>query len=118
MSDAGLRVIKPYRKLILSGNVCEVYEMDSKPYNLRVENRESGVEWIRDMEEEAERIEAEQIAKAWENFSKLDPNIQKWLKALNRNGTSYKLQRNIMRTRNMVRRLILSNFDTKSKFWT
>lgn len=115
MSDAAFGVIKPYRKLVVSGNIVEVYEMESTPYNIRHEKLISDVEWIRELQLEDERKEAEDKLRKEANFAALDPNMREWL---NKVLQFSKLQKNIMRTRNTVRRLILSNFDTTAKFWT
>lgn len=115
MSDAAFGVIKPYRKLVVSGNIVEVYEMESTPYNIRHEKLISEVEWIRELQLEDERKEAEDKLLKEANLAALDPNMREWL---NKVLQFSKLQKNIMRTRNTVRRLILSNFDTTAKFWT
>jgi hypothetical protein len=113
------RVLKPYRKLVVSGNIVEVYEMDSTPHNIRLEKLISDVEWIRELELEQDRREAEKRLQAEQNFEALPDSFKKWwLEQGQYYGEIGKLQKNIMRTRNMVRRLILSNFDTTAKFWT
>lgn len=106
MSDKGFRAIMPYRKVVISGNVIEVYEMQSSPYTGGRKSEKSDVEWILEYENELREDRAEKLAA-------LEPEWQHAIAV-----STGKLQRNIMRTRNMVRRLTLSNFDTKSKFWT
>lgn len=118
MSDTALGVVKPYRKIVLSGNVVEVYEMESTPYNIRTEKLISDVEWIWDLQMGEYRRAEEEEAKAAENFAKLDKATQEWWLERCKYSEIGKLQKNIMRTRNMVRRLILSNFDATAKFWT
>lgn len=118
MSDAALRGLNPYRKIIISGNIVEVYEMENTPYNIRTEKLISDVEWVFDMQMgEYQRAEQER-AEAAENFAKLDKATQDWWLEQCKHSEIGKLQKNIMRTRNMVRRLILANFDTTAKFWT
>lgn len=115
MSDTAFEVVKPYRKLVVSGNIIEVYEMDSTPHNIRYEKLFSDVDWIRELQLEEERKEAEDKLRKEAKLAALDPNMREWL---NKVLQFSKLQKNIMRTRNTVRRLILSNFDTTAKFWT
>lgn len=106
MSDAALTTVRPYIKLYeLSETHYEIYTMTSSPFDIG-RNERSDVEWIREFEEEVEQKRAEKIAA-------LDPSIQHMLSVWDG-----KLQHNVMRTRNTVRRLIISNFDTNSKFWT
>jgi hypothetical protein len=118
LSDTALGVVKPYRKIVLSGNVVEVYEMENTPYNVRTEKLVSDVEWIWDMQMGEYRRAEEEKAIAAENFAKLDKSTQEWWLERCKSSEIGKLQKNIMRTRNMVRRLILSNFDSTAKFWT
>lgn len=118
MSDTALRVVKPYRKIVVSGNIVEVYEMEGTPYNIRNEKLLSDVEWVWDLQMGEYRRAEEEQAIAAENFAKLDKATQEWWLERCKSSEIGKLQKNIMRTRNMVRRLILSNFDVTAKFWT
>lgn len=104
MSDTAFKVVRPYRKVVVSGNIVEVYEMDNTPYNVRLEKLISDVDWVREMQNE----EAQEEARARLEKAELYAGFIDY----------GKLQKNIMRTRNTVRRLILSNFDTTAKFWT
>lgn len=117
MPDTVSRVIAPYRKVVISGNVVEVYEMQNSPFDNRGKIRRSEVDWIQEFEEETARKQAEIDDRIWSNFYQLDEETREWL--VNQGHVKPgKLQHNIMRTRNTVRRLILSNFDTTAKFWT
>jgi len=113
LSDAALRVKSAYRKVVISGSVVELYEMDSKPYSLKTQK--SDVDWIREMETEIEEAKMREAQENWEALTDAEKESVRFSMGRQEFG---KLQRNIMRTRNTVRRLILSNFDNTAKFWT
>lgn len=113
MSGAALSKKPGYRKVVLSGSVVELYEMDTRPYSLK--SQKSDVDWIREMETEIEEAKIREAQENWEALTDAEKDSVRF--SIGRQEFA-KLQRNIMRTRNTVRRLILSNFDTTAKFWT
>jgi len=105
-----------YKKLIITGHIIELYEMEKTPYQLlgkAVVNDEDKKEWIQDYIAEVRdrdlldtlQIASERGADGREMQRILDVHYGR-------------ADRNITRTRNMVRRLALANFDSGSKFIT
>lgn len=92
-----------FKKVVISGDIIEVYEMENPPYQFSEfhERYKSDIEWINEFENEVDT-----------KFD-LDPDMQHMLKV-----STGKMSSSITRTRNMVRRLILANFDNNSKFVT
>jgi len=94
-----------FKKVIISGDVIEVYEYEKMPYQLaNYKNDESisDVEWIKEYDKELDK-----------RYEDLSDEIKHLLSVVDgRMGSS------ITRTRNMIRRLILANFDNGSKFVT
>lgn len=95
---------KPFRKVILSGNVIEVYEYEQAPLMgcHRPPEEHDSPDWVDEWEDEIDR-----------KLDELPAEIQHMLAV-----TQGRLPQNITRTRNMVRRLILANFDNNSRFVT
>lgn len=110
-NDSGvLTERKKYRKVILTGTVIEVYEMDEKPYQLFEHyERKDKPDWLEAWEEE---LSLRTLDEQMENI-KTFIGRQEFLQR--HNG---RISANITRTRNMVRRLSLANFDSGSKFIT
>lgn len=100
-----------YKKMIVTGTVIEVYEMDFKPYQLLNRNKRSNdsPDWIDSWEQELEEMNLQQ---RMENCSSLDDLYRVVREHKGR------INANIYRTRNNVRRLSLANFDNGSKFVT
>jgi len=104
-----------YKKVIITGHIIELYEMEKTPYQLIKKNLQDKHEqdWIQDYIAEVR-----------------DRDLLDNLKIANDRGADLKeisrivathfgrADRNITRTRNMVRRLALANFDSGSKFVT
>jgi len=97
--------------MIVTGTVIEVYEMDFKPYQLLNRNKRSNdsPDWIDSWEQELEEMNLQQ---RMENCSSLDDLYRVVREHKGR------INANIYRTRNNVRRLSLANFDNGSKFVT
>jgi len=101
-----------YRKIIVTGHVVEVYEMEHEPY--QVERRSQGaykseVEWIQEFEEEMNSRSLVDKLTAARSFAESHRIMAQHM------GRE---QRNITRTRNMVRRLGIANFSENSRFVT
>jgi len=105
-----LEAQKKYKKMIVTGNVIEVYEMDQKPYQLfQVPREKPHQEWIEEWEEElANRTLEDRLANV--------QNLMDMVRITEEHNRRHSA--NISRTRNMVRRLALANFDSDSKFVT
>ncbi|MCM3274326.1 helitron helicase-like domain-containing protein [Paenibacillus elgii] len=115
MNGATSAVSTAYKKVIISGNVIEVYEYEKAPYQVwdKQDRHESDIEWINELEEQAElKLKEEQQAKSLQDIGCLS---EEWREVVLLSG---RYSSSITRTRNMVRRLILSNFDNGSKFVT
>ena len=102
---------KRYRKMIVTGPVIEIYEMDEKPYQLarKYENTKSNLDWLEAWEAEIQSRSLE------ERISGCDSMLDAMRLIKDHNG---RIAANISRTRNTVRRLALANFDSDSKFVT
>lgn len=104
-----------YRKLIVTGHVVELYEMDRRPYQVEKKEREEHelLTWVEDYIAEVrdrDLLEAIEVANArGAGLAEISRIIS------THHGRE---ARNITRTRNMVRRLALANFDNGSKFVT
>lgn len=101
---------KKYRKMVVTGNVIEVYEMESKPYQLFRKYQDGNKpDWLAEWE-------AEIKARSFEEQVGLCTTLRD-AERLVRERAGREV-RNITRTRNNVRRLALANFDNGSKFVT
>lgn len=87
--------IKPYNKVIISGNIIEVYSMDFLP---NIEGELSSDDDYNPLDLENTKID-----------------IEKWKE---KNREQEKRAYSARRARNMIRRLVLANFDKHSKFIT
>jgi hypothetical protein len=101
---------KKYRKIIVTGTVIEIYEMDKKPYQMLTAYEKSNKpDWLELWETE---IRSRTL------LDKLDAttSAREYLEVIQaHNGRE---ARNITRTRNTVRRLALANFSEGAKFVT
>lgn len=109
-ASAVLDVAEKYKKMIVTGNVIEVYEMEQMPYQIsrHLEDKEPLL-WISEWEEELSNRTLEErlnSAQTYEDFLRISTE------------KSRRHAANVSRTRNMVRRLALANFDSGSKFVT
>lgn len=110
-SAASATTQKTYKKIVISGNVLEVYEMENEPYQNTEwyqQKTENTPEWIEEWAEELKNRTEEEILE--------DMSVGQ--KILYYEEQNRRAGRNITRTRNMVRRLVLANFDAGSKFVT
>lgn len=100
---------KKYKKMIMTGTVLEVYEMDIAPYQVASKPmKKDKPEWIEEWEEElASRTLEERLSTV---------RYRDMLRLLKEHNG--RIAANVYRTRNMIRRLALSNFDNGSKFIT
>lgn len=123
MSDAALTVSatekNTYKKVVISGDVIEVYEMERKPASGGRSGRDLGEsETIRELREFLGLTNG----KEWIEDYSLDKSMSDTDKLLRKfwehEDDRKREVRSIARTRNMVRRLVLSNFDAGSKFVT
>jgi len=104
-----------YKKIIVTGHIIELYEMEKTPYQVfkKASQDKDQHEWIQDyLAEVKDRDLLDNITQASERGAD-GKELQRiidvhWGRA----------DRNITRTRNMVRRLALANFDSGSKFIT
>lgn len=107
---------KKYKKVIVTGNVIEIYEMDEIPYQMteRYQAREK-LDWISEWESEIQERRSMTWQEQLEYTGKENglESVERFLKAYNG-----RLVSSIMRTRNNIRRLTLANFDCNSKFIT
>lgn len=111
VSKPDMTLKNKYRKMIVTGSVIEVYEMDEKPYQLakKYEEKKSTLDWLEAWEAEIHSRTLE------ERISRCD-SVGDALRLIDtHNG---RMAANISRTRNTVRRLALANFDNNSKFVT
>lgn len=94
-----------FKKVVISGDIIEVYEMENPPYQFSQnhDRYKSELDWINDMEKEIDG-----------KLDHLEPGLRHMIEMVH----SGKADSSITRTRNMVRRLILANFDNNSKFIT
>lgn len=101
---------KKYRKMVVTGNVIEVYEMESKPYQLFRKYQDGNKpDWLAAWEAEIKARTFEEQLTRCHSLRDAERLVRE------RTGRE---QRNITRTRNNVRRLALANFDNDSKFVT
>lgn len=111
VSKPDMTLKNKYRKMIVTGSVIEVYEMDEKPYQLakKYMEKKSTLDWLEAWEAEIHSRTLE------ERISRCD-SVGDALRLIDtHNG---RMAANISRTRNTVRRLALANFDNNSKFVT
>lgn len=94
-----------FKKVVISGDIIEVYEMENPPYQFSQnhDRYKSELDWINEMEKEVNG-----------KLDHLEPGLRHMVEMVH----SGKADSSITRTRNMVRRLILANFDNDSKFVT
>ncbi|MBY9082359.1 protein Rep [Paenibacillus sp. CGMCC 1.18879] len=103
-------VQKKYRKMVVTGNVIEVYEMESKPYQLFRKYQDGNKpDWLAEWEAEIKSRTLEERVASCDTLRDAERLVRDHV------GRE---QRNITRTRNNVRRLALANFDNGSKFVT
>jgi len=103
-----------YRKIIVTGHIIEVYEMEKTPYQLLAGRKKSELDWINDYVAEVQDMDLlDKLAAANERgASAREINDLVW----KHNG---RISHNITRTRNNLRRLAIANFDaTDSRFAT
>lgn len=101
---------KKYRKVVMTGTVIEIYEMDEKPYQLfESYERKNKPDWLEQWEAELDLRTLQDRIKDMTDIDDIFDVVKKHHRR--QNG-------NITRTRNMVRRLSLANFDNGSKFVT
>lgn len=106
-----ITVQKKYRKMIVTGSVIELYEMDERPYQLskKFQDDHDSPDWLQAWEAELRSRTLE------DKLSQCDSVLSAFDLIKSHNG---RIAANIARTRNTVRRLALANFDNGSKFVT
>jgi len=105
LSELNLLTPTTFKKVIISGDIIEVYEYEKMPYQLTGKynnNDQSEIDWINEYEKELDK-----------RYDDLSDEIKHILSVVDG-----RMESSITRTRNMIRRLILANFDNGSKFVT